>query len=214
VVVFESKGLYRMTLGDAFPGEPTDPKEIAALKRAIGFGGHIPDLPDDFRVPLGKAAVRRAGTDLTIVTWGRCTLFCNEAVATLAQAGIDCELIDLRTIVPPDMDAVLASVRKTGRLLVVHEDRVFSSLGREIQGAVHEAAGGEHVITRVLGQDAEPGHPVAGARRGGDRRQPGEGRRGGQGVLAIRKAAAVREPTRGAYTRPQVLWTPNRNFVT
>jgi 2-oxoisovalerate dehydrogenase E1 component len=90
-------------------------------------------------VPLGKAALRRQGRDLTVVTWGRCTLFCGEAAEKLAQEGIDCELLDLRTIVPPDMEAVLASVRKTGRLLVVHEDRVFSSLGREIQGAVHEA---------------------------------------------------------------------------
>jgi 2-oxoisovalerate dehydrogenase E1 component len=87
VMIFESKGLYRMTLGDAFPGEPTDAKEIAALKRAIGFGGHIPDLPDDFRVPLGKAAVRRAGADLTIVTWGRCTLFCHEAVRRSRRTG-------------------------------------------------------------------------------------------------------------------------------
>ncbi|HEY8377831.1 MAG TPA: transketolase C-terminal domain-containing protein, partial [Nannocystis sp.] len=159
VLVFESKGLYRMTLGDAFPGEPTDPKEIAALKRSIGFGGHIPELPEDFRVPLGKAAVRRPGKDITIVTWGRCTLFCGEATQRLAAEGIDVELIDLRTIVPYDQEAVLASVRKTGRLLVVHEDRVFASLGREIQGAVHEAMAGEHVITRVLGQDPSPGIP-------------------------------------------------------
>jgi 2-oxoisovalerate dehydrogenase E1 component len=133
---------------------------------------------------------------------------------TLTQDGVDCELIDLRTIVPPDMDAVLASVRKTGRLLVVHEDRVFSSLGREIQGAVHEALGGEHVITRVLGQDAVPGIPSPIARRGADRRQPREGRQGRHELLAIRKAPAVREPARGGVHAPQVLWTPNRNFVT
>ena len=89
MVVFESKGLYRMTLGDALPGEPTDPKEIAALKRSIGSQGHIPDLPDDFRVPLGKAAIRRAGSDLTIATWGRCTVFCEKAVAALAARGVD-----------------------------------------------------------------------------------------------------------------------------
>ena len=97
-VVFESKGLYRQPLGDAFPGEPTDPKEIAALKRAIGFQGMIPDLPKDFRVPLGKAAVRREGTDLTMVTWGRCTLYCADAVEKLAVQGVNVELIDMRTI--------------------------------------------------------------------------------------------------------------------
>lgn len=212
VVFFESKGLYRMTLGDAFPGEPTDPKEIAALKRSIGFQGHIPALPDDFRVPLGKAAIRRPGKDLTIVTWGRCTLFCHKAVAELAAAGVDCELIDLRTIVPPDMETILASVGKTGRLLVVHEDRVFSSIGREIQGAVIEAMVGEPVVTRVLGQDPVPGIPqnihleekivvspekvVAAARE----------------VMAVRAPRGQGEaPARAA--RSSILWTPNRYFV-
>jgi len=216
VLVFESKGLYRMTLGDAFPGEPTDPKEIAALKRAIGFGGHIPDLPEDFRVPLGKAALRRPGKDLTVVTWGRCTLFCAEAVAKLAQEGVDCELIDMRTIVPPDMEAVLASVRKTGRLLVVHEDRVFSSLGREIQGAVHEALRGEHVISRVLGQDPVPGIPSPVQVEEQLVVSPEKVHRAAHEVMAQRKvqAAAPVEAPRGAYTRPQVLWTPSRNFVT
>lgn len=216
VVVFESKGLYRMTLGDAFPGEPTDPKEIAALKRAIGFGGHIPDLPEDFRVPLGKAALRRPGKDLTVVTWGRCTLFCAEAVAKLAQEGVDCELLDMRTIVPPDMEAVLASVRKTGRLLVVHEDRVFSSLGREIQGAVHEAMRGEHVISRVLGQDPVPGIPSPVHVEEQLVVSPEKVHRAALEVMGQRKAqaAAPVEAPRGAYTRPQILWTPSRNFVT
>ncbi len=215
VLVFESKGLYRMTLGDAFPNEPTDAKEIAALKRAIGFGGHIPDLPDDFRVPLGKAALRRSGTDLTIVTWGRCTLFCAEAVTRLAAEGIDCEVLDMRTIVPPDMPAVLASVRKTGRLLVVHEDRVFSSLGREIQGAVHEAMAGEHVLSHVLGQDAVPGIPSPVHIEEAVVVSPDKVYRAVQALMAQRRvSAAAPTPTRSAYTRPQVLWTPGRNFVT
>lgn len=159
VLFFESKGLYRMPLGDAFPGEPEDPAEVAALKRAIAFEGLAPPLPADFRVPIGKAAVRRAGQDVTVVTWGRCTLVCAQAVRKLEAEGIDCELIDMRTIVPPDMETVLASVRKTGRLLIVHEDRVFSSIGREIQGAVVEAMNGTPIVSRVLGQDPVPGIP-------------------------------------------------------
>lgn len=220
VVVFESKGLYRMTLGDAFPGEPTDPKEIAALKRSIGFGGHIPDLPDDFRVPFGKAALRRSGKDLTVVTWGRCTLFCAEAAQALAAEGVDCELLDLRTIVPYDLPAVLASVKKTGRLLVVHEDRVFSSLGREIQGAVHEAMSGEGVVSRVLGQDPSPGIPSPIELEEKIVVSPEKVVHAAKELLAVRRAqpaAAAVRPTRGvaeAYARPQILWTPNRNFVT
>ncbi|MCY1055816.1 transketolase C-terminal domain-containing protein [Nannocystis sp. SCPEA4] len=222
VLVFESKGLYRMTLGDAFPGEPTDPKEIAALKRSIGFGGHIPDLPDDFRVPLGKAALRRPGKDITVVTWGRCTLFCGEAVQKLAGEGVDVELIDLRTIVPYDLEAILASVRKTGRLLIVHEDRVFASLGREIQGAVQEALTGEHVITRVLGQDPSPGIPSPIEIEEQIVVSPEKVHAAVLEVMSVKKAAAAAppapaRPARGGaevFARPQILWTPSRNSVT
>lgn len=217
VVVFESKGLYRMPLGDAFPGEPTDPDEVKRLKRAIGMQGLIPDLPSDFRVPLGKGAVRRAGRDLTIVTWGRCTLFVQEALATLSERGIDVEMIDLRTIVPPDMELVLASVRKTGRLLVVHEDRVFASLGRELQGQVVEAMGDTPVATRVLGQDAVPGIPQNIQLEHHIVVSPQKVVAAAEQVMAIdlrRAAPAGRAaPTVSEPARTRVLWTPSRAFV-
>jgi 2-oxoisovalerate dehydrogenase E1 component len=223
VLVFESKGLYRLPLGDAFPGEPTDPKEVADLKRAIGFQGLIPDLPRDFRVPLGKAAVRRTGKDLTIATWGRCTMFVAEAVESLAQRGVDVEVLDMRTIVPPEMDAVLSSVRKTGRLLVVHEDRVFSSVGREIQGAVIEAMPGEHVVTRVLGQEPVPGIPQNIHLEHRIAVSPEKIVDAAMQVMAIKwhEAAAsavprqvtTPSPAAAAPTRTRVLWTPNRHFV-
>jgi 2-oxoisovalerate dehydrogenase E1 component len=210
VLFFESKGLYRMTLGDAFPGEPTDPEEVRKLKRAIAFEGHAPPLPEDFRVPLGKAARLQEGRDLTMVTWGRCTLFCQEAVQRLAaEDGVSVDLIDMRTIVPPDLDAVLESVNRTGRLLVVHEDRVFSSLGREIQGAVHEHFGERHVATRVLGQDAVPGIPQSVHLEDLIVVSPEKVVTAARSVLQARlrtSAAPVAAP-------PQVLWTPNRNFV-
>jgi 2-oxoisovalerate dehydrogenase E1 component len=223
VVVFESKGLYRQPLGDAFPGEPTDPKEVAALKRAIGFQGLIPDLPKDFRVPLGKAAIRREGRDLTMVTWGRCTLYCAEAVEKLAAQGVDVELIDLRTIVPPDLDTVMASVRKTGRLLVVHEDRVFASIGREIQGAVIEAMPGQDVVTRVLGQEAVPGIPQNPHLEHHIVVRPDKVEAAALEVMAIERAR-VSEPAasvshgitvehKSQAPQTRVLWTPNRNYV-
>ncbi|MFV8752052.1 thiamine pyrophosphate-dependent enzyme [Nannocystaceae bacterium ST9] len=224
VVFLESKGLYRMSLGDAFPGEPSDPEQIKQLKKAIGMQGLIPDLDKSFRVPLGKAAIRKPGKDLTIVTWGRCTLFVGEALAELASKGIDAEVIDLRTIVPPDMDTVLASVRKTSRLLVVHEDRVFASLGREIQGATIEAMGNTPVATRVLGQDAVPGIPqnieleehivVSPAKvvAAAEQVMRVELRRASASASAAasepRRAPSVVEPA-----RTRVLWTPNRAFV-
>ncbi|MGH1346758.1 MAG: thiamine pyrophosphate-dependent enzyme [Nannocystales bacterium] len=212
VVFFESKGLYRMTLGDAFPGEPTDKAEVAKLKRAIAFEGHAPDIPDDFRVPLGKAAVRREGTDLSIVTWGRCTLFVQTAIETLSAAGIDVEMIDLRTIVPPDLETVMASVSKTRRLLVVHEDRVFASLGRELQGSVIEAMAGQPLATRVLGQDAVPGIPQNARLEEQLVVSPEKIIKAAHEVMALplgSGGAAVPAPA----AAPAVLWTPNRNFV-
>jgi 2-oxoisovalerate dehydrogenase E1 component len=223
VLFFESKGLYRMTLGDAFPGEPEDPKEIAALKRAIGFQGHIPVdvIPAGFRTPLGKAKVRQAGTDLTIVTWGRCTLFAGEAVRRLAEDGVSCELIDLRTVVPPDLECVAASVAKTGRLLVVHEDRVFASVGRELQGAIVERFGEQHVFTRVLGQEPVPGVPQNVHLEDFVVVSPDKVVRAARELLALRRpeAAATAAPAtavpprRPAAVLPPVLWTPNRHFV-
>lgn len=212
VLVFESKGLYRLSLGDAFPGEPTDKKEIADLKRAIGFQGLIPEIDKSFRVPLGKAAVRKEGRDLTIVTWGRCTLFCQEAVKTLGEAGIDVELLDLRTIVPPDLDAVLASAQKTGHLLVVHEDRVFSSIGREIQGSVVEATNGA-VTTRVLGQDPIPGIPQNVNLEHHIVVTPEKVVKAAHEVLQAGRERPTASAAPSLPETPRVLWTPSRYFV-
>ncbi len=212
MLVFESKGLYRMTLGDAFPNEPTDPEEVRKLKRAIAFEGHRPDIPDDFRVPLGKADVLQEGSDLTLVTWGRCALFAREAVAKLAEDGVSVELIDLRTIVPPDMDAVLASVGKTGRLLVAHEDRVFASLGREIQGAVIEAFGERHVATRVVGQEPVPGIPQNVTLEDALAMNPQRVLAAAREVLAQRAGASAAAAPAAPSAGP-ILWTPNRHFV-
>src|SRR5262249_1717803 len=118
-----------------------------------------PDIPKDFRVPLGKAAIRKTGNDLTLVTWGLAHYEALKVLDQFKKHDIDVELIDLRTLVPPDMETVLKSVRKTGRLLVAHQDRVFSSLGRGIQGQVHEAFSGQPLLTRVLGMEPVPGIP-------------------------------------------------------
>ncbi len=214
VVFFESKGLYRMALGDAFPGEPHDADEVARLKRAIAFEGFAPELPQDFRVPLGRAALRQEGQDLTVVTWGRCTLFCHEALALLAaEHGITADLLDLRTIVPPDLEAVLASVKKTGRLLVVHEDRVFASLGRELQGTVVEALG-PSVPTLVLGQDPVPGIPQNAGLEEHLVVSPAKVQAAVHQLLAMQRTHVVANvSTPVAANPPVVLWTPNRNFV-
>jgi 2-oxoisovalerate dehydrogenase E1 component len=84
---------------------------------------------DDFVVPFGKARVLREGARLTIVTWGAMVGRCAQAVA---QAGVDAQLLDLRTLAPWDRDAVLDSVRRTRRCLIVHEDTLTAGFGAEI----------------------------------------------------------------------------------
>jgi pyruvate/2-oxoglutarate/acetoin dehydrogenase E1 component len=117
--------------------------------------GEIPSISPDIRVPFGKAAVRRSGTDVTIVSWGRAVWTSLAAAEILAQEGIDAEVIDLRTIVPPDLDTVFASCEKTGRLIVAAEDRAFAGFVRSIQGAAVERFPG--MPTRALGQKNVPG---------------------------------------------------------
>lgn len=153
VVCLEPKWMYRQSLGPAFPGEPTDPAEINAMKKAL-MRAEVPDLPD-VRVPIGKAAIRREGADVTLVAWGRAVWTAMKAADTLAKQGIDLEVIDLRTLVPPDMDTVMASCQKTGRLIVAAEDRSFGGFVRQIQGdAVQRRPG---LPTRALGQKQVPG---------------------------------------------------------
>lgn len=154
VVVLEPKWMYRNTLGPAFPGEPTDPKDIAAMKKAI-MRGDIPDLPNDLRVPFGKGVVRRAGTDVTVVAWGRMVWTALKAAETLAAEGISAEVIDLRTLVPPDLELIYESVGRTGRLVVAAEDRNFAGFVRSIQGHAVERFPG--LPTRALGQKDVPG---------------------------------------------------------
>ena len=154
VVCLEPKFAYRQLLGPAFPNEPTDEAEIAALKKSI-MHGEIPDIEPTVRVPFGKAATRRPGDDVTIVAWGRAVWTSMNAAASLAEDGIEAEVIDLRTLVPPDLDAVYASVEKTGRLVVAAEDRPFAGFVRSIQGHVVERF--EGVPTRAVGQKNVPG---------------------------------------------------------
>ena len=91
---------------------------------ASARGGQMGDVPDgEHLVPFGKAAIARAGSDVTIVTVGSTVRTCLDAAKLLAQAGIEAEVVDLRTVVPLDEASVIASIAKTGRLVVVDESR-------------------------------------------------------------------------------------------
>jgi 2-oxoisovalerate dehydrogenase E1 component len=122
--------------------------------RALYFGveARRPYPGDDYMIPFGQAAVRRVGTDLTVVTWGAMVHRCIEAAD---QADGDVEVLDLRTIVPWDQAAVLASVRKTGRCLIVHEDCLTAGFGAEVAAVVGSEAftALDAPVARVAGAD-------------------------------------------------------------
>jgi len=117
--------------------------------------GQVPE--GRYTIPLGQARVHRPGSDLTVLTYGT-LVFVTEAAA--AECAVDAEIIDLRTLVPLDVPAIVASVRKTGRCLVVHEATLTSGFGAELAAIVQERAF-EHLeapVTRVAGWDTPYPH--------------------------------------------------------
>ena len=98
-------------------------------------------VPDDFEVPFGKARVRREGSDLTIITYGNTTHLSLAAANKLADEGIaDIEVVDLRSLIPLDEEAIIESIKKTNRVLIVHEDKVFGGFGGELSAIITEKA--------------------------------------------------------------------------
>jgi 2-oxoisovalerate dehydrogenase E1 component len=98
-------------------------------------------VPDDFEVPFGKARIRKEGNDLSVFTYGNTTHMCLEAAAQFEkEAQYSIEVIDLRSLLPLDKEAIIDSVRKTGKALVVHEDKIFSGFGAEIAATIADEA--------------------------------------------------------------------------
>lgn len=128
----DAKGLLTAAIRDDDPVIFLEHKLLYRTKGPVPVGEHV--------VPLGVADVKRPGKDLTLVSWSRHVLFSLEAAAQLADDGIDVEVVDLRTLVPLDRATVLASVRKTHRLLVVHEAIRRGGYGGEIAALVAEEA--------------------------------------------------------------------------
>jgi pyruvate dehydrogenase E1 component beta subunit len=120
------------------------------------LGAVEPALPGADVVPLGSAAVRRSGSDLTLVTYGKTVHTCLAAAERLAARGVDAEVIDLRTIKPLDASTVLRSVHRTGRLIAVHEASRTCGVGAELAALVSEHAfeALRAPIVRLTGPDA------------------------------------------------------------
>lgn len=120
-----------------------EPNPVVFLEHKMLYNksGEMPDPDEDYTVPLGKAAVKRAGTDLTLVSFHYCLLEAIDAADELAKEhGINIEVVDLRSIVPLDMETIYASVAKTGRLLAVHESQANCGIGAEIVARIYEEA--------------------------------------------------------------------------
>ncbi len=129
----DAKGLLKAAI--------RDPNPIVFLEHELLYGKSF-DVPDtdDYIVPIGKAAVKRAGDDVTLVAYSQMVGFALEAAEELAGQGISAEVIDLRTIRPLDLETVLTSVRKTGRLVTCEEGWRHMGVGSEICAAATEFA--------------------------------------------------------------------------
>jgi 2-oxoisovalerate dehydrogenase E1 component beta subunit len=130
---YDAKGLLLASVRDPDPVLFFEPKRIYRAAK-----GDVPE--DDYTVPLSKAAVVREGSNVTIVAWGAMLYEALEAANQASAQGIECEVIDLRTLWPVDIDAVVASVKKTGRVVVVHEAPKTCGFGSEIIALVNEKA--------------------------------------------------------------------------
>ena len=127
----DAKGLLKSAIRD------DNPVMFIEHKLLYNNKGEVPEDPE-FLIPLGKAEVKREGSDLTIVSHSRQVLNCLEAAEELSNQGIEAEVIDLRTLRPMDFDAVRASVEKTGRLVTVEEGYPQCGIGAEVVARIAE----------------------------------------------------------------------------
>ncbi|HYU05753.1 MAG TPA: alpha-ketoacid dehydrogenase subunit beta, partial [Thermoplasmata archaeon] len=129
----EAKGLLTSSIRDPDPVMFLEPKK---LYRA--FREEVPE--GEVTVPIGQAAVRRAGKDVTLIAYGSMAQVCLEAATKAAEKGVEAEVIDVRTLVPLDEPALLASVKKTGRAVIVNEAPRTGNYGGEISAILAEKA--------------------------------------------------------------------------
>ena len=130
---YDAKGLIKSAIRDNNP--------VLFFEHKFLYRRIKETLPaEDYTVPLGKAAVRREGKDLTIVSYAAMAHSSLEAAQALAKEGIEAEVIDLRTLLPLDREAIVNSVKKTNKLLIVHEDTRTGGIAGEIAAVVFEEA--------------------------------------------------------------------------
>ena len=152
---YDAKGLLKSAIRDNNPVIFLEHKKTYRLVR-----GEVPE--EEYVLPIGSADVKRVGSDVTVVGYGLVLHYCLEAAAEAAGRGIDVEVVDLRSLRPLDTGTILESVRKTGKLLVVHEDNLTGGVGAEIAAlaADHAFEYLDGPVMRVCGPDV-PTMPFA-----------------------------------------------------
>ena len=128
----DMKGLLASAIRD------DNPVVVIENKTLLGMEGDVPE--GEYLVPLGKASILRKGADVTIVSYGMMVNKCLNAAGILSSDGIDAEVIDIRSLIPLDKDAIFASIAKTNRLVIVHEAIGRTGYGAEISAIVAEEA--------------------------------------------------------------------------
>ena len=127
---YDAKGLLKTAIRE------TDPVFFLESERMLGDKAHVPE--EEYYIPFGVAALLREGTACTVVSWGRPVNFCLEAADELAKEGITVDVLDMRTIRPLDLDSVLKSLEKTGRIVIVDQCWPFASVASEMVTQVIE----------------------------------------------------------------------------
>ncbi len=152
---YDAKGLLKSAIRDDDPVIFLEHKRTYRLVR-----GEVPD--EEYTLPIGRADVKRAGDDVSVITYGLMLHHCLEAAEALAAEGVSVEVVDLRSLRPLDAETVLASVRKTGKALIVHEDTKMVGIGGEVAAIISEEAF-EHLdapVRRLAGPEV-PAMPFA-----------------------------------------------------
>jgi 2-oxoisovalerate dehydrogenase E1 component beta subunit len=154
---YDTKGLIKAAIRDDDP--------VIFLEHKKTYRSAKGDVPDqEYVVPIGKADVKRQGEQLTVISYGMVLHYCLEAAETMAGEGVTVEVVDLRTLVPLDKETILASVQKTGKVLIAYEDNKAGGFGAEVSATIAEEAfeSLDAPIMRLAGPDtpAVPFNPV------------------------------------------------------
>lgn len=143
----DAKGLLKSAI--------RDPNTVIFIEAQLLYGTKGEVVEGEHTIPIGQAEIKRAGADVTIVAYSKMLLVALEAAQDLARQGIEAEVVDLRTLKPLDLPALVTSVRKTGRLVIVEEGWRFCGLGAQIAESVYAEAFDylDAPIVRVTGED-------------------------------------------------------------